>query len=151
MTRRSLLFGPLFLKKRRQRVIVVMVDGLGQDYIAASRMPVLTGWQRSGIGKTVTGVMPSVTNANNDSICCGMWPEKHGITANFYLDETSGREEYMEQANLVLAPTLFERAAARGVRSALLSSKKKTITLLPSGATIVMSAEIPGSEWVKRL
>jgi|SRR5581483_9332053 len=151
MTRRTLLFGPVFLHRRRQRVIVVMVDGLGQDYIAGSSMPVLTRWQRSGIGKTVDGVMPSVTNANNASICCGVWPEKHGITANFYLDETSGREEYMEQAGLVLAPTLFERAAARGVHSALLSSKKKTITLLPRGATIVMSAEIPPPEWIKRL
>src|SRR5215471_10002453 len=151
MTRRSLLFGPVFLQRRRRRTIILMVDGLGQDYIAASPMPVLTRWQETGISKIVVGVMPSVTNANNTSICCGVWPEKHGITANFYLDETSGREEYMEQANLVLAPTLFERAAARGVNSALLSSKKKTITLLPRGATIVLSAEIPEPEWVKRL
>ena len=91
-----------------------MVDGLGADYIAASRMPVLSSWQKKGIGKIVSGVMPSVTNANNTSICCGVWPEKHGITANFYLDETTGREEYMESADLVLAPTLFERAPARG-------------------------------------
>src|SRR5262252_6629501 len=98
MTRRSLLVGPVLLQRRRQRVIVVMVDGLGQDYIAASLMPVLTRWEKTGISKIVDGVMPSVTNANNTSICCGVWPEKHGITANFYLDETTGREEYMEQA-----------------------------------------------------
>ena len=106
-------------------------------------MPVLTSWQKRGIGKIVNGVMPSVTNANNTSICCGVWPERHGITANFYLDETTGREEYMESADLVLAPTLFERARSAGVTSALLSSKKKTITLLPRGASIVLSAEIP--------
>src|SRR5215471_8448356 len=152
MTRRELILGmPAFLPKRRQPVIILLVDGLGSDYIAASAMPVLGAWQKRGISKVVDGVMPSVTNANNTSICCGVWPEKHGITANFYLDETSGREEYMEQANLVLAPTLFERAAAHGISSALLSSKKKTITLLPRGATIVMSAEIPEPEWVKRL
>jgi len=58
--------------------------------------------------------MPSVTNANNTSICCGAWPEKHGITANFYLNETTGHEEYMESADLVLAPTLFERAGQPG-------------------------------------
>src|SRR5215813_1441437 len=121
MTRREILLGmPAFLQKRQQRVIVLMVDGLGPDYIAASPMPVLSSWQKKGISRTVAGVMPSVTNANNTSICCGVWPERHGITANFYLDETSGGEEYMEQANLVLAPTLFERAAARGVNSALL-------------------------------
>jgi phosphonoacetate hydrolase len=147
MTRRQLLLGmPAFLQNRPQRVIVLMVDGLGADYIAASPMPVLTSWQRRGIGKVVNGVMPSVTNANNTSICCGAWPEKHGITANFYLNEATGREEYMESADLVLAPTLFERARAAGVTSALLSSKKKTISLLPRGASIVLSAEIPTPE-----
>jgi phosphonoacetate hydrolase len=152
MTRRQLLLGmPAFLQNRPQRVIVLMVDGLGADYIAASAMPVLSSWQKTGIGKIVDGVMPSVTNANNTSICCGTWPEKHGITANFYLDETTGREEYMESADLVLAPTLFERARPAGVTSALLSSKKKTITLLPRGASLVLSAEIPTPEWTERL
>jgi phosphonoacetate hydrolase len=152
MTRRQILLGmPAFLTNRPQRVIVLMVDGLGPDYLTASTMPVLTSWQKRGIGKLVNGVMPSVTNANNTSICCGVWPEKHGITANFYLNETTGREEYMESADLVLAPTLFERARSAGVASALLSSKKKTITLLPRGASIVLSAEIPTPEWTGRL
>jgi phosphonoacetate hydrolase len=152
MTRREILFGmPAFLQKRPQRSIVLMVDGLGVDYIRATQMPVLSSWQKKGISKTVDGVMPSVTNANNTSICCGAWPEKHGITANFYLDETSGREEYMESADLVLAPTLFERARRAGVTSVLLSAKKKTISLLPRGASIVMSAEIPTPEWTQRL
>ena len=112
MTRRQLLLGmPAFLQNRRQRTIIFMVDGLGADYIAASAMPVLASWQSKGIGKIVDGVMPSVTNANNTSICCGVWPEKHGITANYYLDETTGREEYMESDDLVLAPTLFAGVA----------------------------------------
>jgi len=49
------------------------------------------------------GVMPSVTNANNASLCCG-----HGrstrITANFFLDETTGQELYMESADLCCVP-----------------------------------------------
>ncbi|HWB98632.1 MAG TPA: alkaline phosphatase family protein [Bryobacteraceae bacterium] len=152
MTRRHLLLGmPAFLQNRRQRIIILMVDGLGADYIAASRMPVLTAWQRKGISKIVNGVMPSVTNANNTSICCGVWPETHGITANFYLDEATGRPEYMESASLVLAPTLFEKARAAGVTSALLSSKKKTVSLLPRGASLVLSAEIPAPEWLERI
>jgi phosphonoacetate hydrolase len=152
MTRRDWLLGmPALLQSRQQRVIVLMVDGLGADYIAASRMPVLESWRRKGISKVVRDVMPSVTNPNNTSICCGAWPEEHGITSNFYLDEATGRERYMESADLVLRPTLFEKARAAGVESALLSSKKKTITLLPRGASVVMSAEIPGAEWVARL
>jgi phosphonoacetate hydrolase len=135
-------------QQKRQRVIVFLVDGLGSDYIAASEMPVLAGWGRKGLRKTVQGVMPSVTNANNTSVCCGTWPAEHGITANFFFDEATGHERYMESSDLVLRPTLFERAASVGVRSALLSAKKKTITLLPRGAGVVLSAETPTNEWV---
>src|SRR5215813_9911534 len=100
MTRRELLAcAPMLLQKRRQRVVVLMVDGLGPDYIEKSEMPVLKSWYRKGIGKTVDGVMPSVTNANNTSICCGVWPEEHGITANFFFNEATGEELYMESAD----------------------------------------------------
>ncbi|MEZ5356776.1 MAG: alkaline phosphatase family protein [Bryobacteraceae bacterium] len=151
MTRRTLLAAaPAFLQ-RRQRTVVFLVDGLGADYVAASSMPVLESWKRKGISKTVGGVMPSVTNANNASVCCGAWPEEHGITANFFLDEETGRERYMESADLVLRPTLFERAGSRGVESALLSAKKKTVSLLPRGAKIAMTAEAPEAEWTGRL
>lgn len=134
-----------------QRVVVIMFDGFDPRYIAASSMPVLGGWKRDGLYKQVRGVMPSVTNANNASICCGAFPETHGIIANSYFDEKSGEELYVESADLVLAPTLFERAARQGVKSALLSSKAKTATLLMRGAEIVLTAENPGPEWVKKL
>ncbi len=135
----------------RQRVVVIMFDGFDPRYLAASNMLVLGRWKREGIYKQVTGVMPSVTNVNNASICCGAWPETHGIIANSYFDEKSGEELYVESADLVLAPTLFERAARQGVKSALLSSKAKTATLLMRGAEIVLTAENPGPEWVRKL
>jgi phosphonoacetate hydrolase len=135
----------------QQRVVVIMFDGFDPRYLAESKMPVLTQWKRDGIYKQVQGVMPSVTNANNASICCGAWPETHGIIANSYFDEKSGEELYVESADLVLAPTLFERATRHGVKSALLSSKAKTATLLLRGAEIVLTAENPSPEWVQKL
>ena len=134
-----------------QRVVVIMFDGFGPGYLAESKMPVLGQWKRDGIYKQVTGVMPSVTNANNASICCGAWPETHGIIANSYFDVKSGEELYVESADLVLAPTLFERAGRQGVKSALLSSKAKTATLLMRGAEIVLTAEKPNPEWIQKL
>jgi phosphonoacetate hydrolase len=134
-----------------QRVVVVMFDGFDPRYLAASNMPVLGQWKRDGIYKQVKGVMPSVTNANNASICCGAWPETHGIIANSYFDEKTGEELYVESADLVLAPTLFERARRHGVKSALLSSKAKTATLLLRGAEIVLTAENPTPDWVQKL
>ena len=138
-------------KGAEQRVVVIMFDGFDPRYLAESKMPVLGQWKRDGIYKQVKGVMPSVTNANNASICCGTWPETHGIIANSYFDEQSGEELYVESADLVLAPTLFERAGRHGVRSALLSSKAKTATLLLRGAEIVLTAENPTPEWVQKL
>ncbi len=137
--------------RSQQRAVVIMFDGFDPRYLAESNMPVLAQWKRDGIYKQVQGVMPSVTNANNASICCGTWPETHGIIANSYFDEKSGEELYVESADLVLAPTLFERAAKHGVKSALLSSKAKTATLLLRGAEIVLTAENPNAEWVKEL
>jgi phosphonoacetate hydrolase len=134
-----------------QRIVVVMFDGFGPGYLAESKMPVLGQWKRDGIYKQVKGVIPSVTNANNASICCGAWPETHGINANSYFDEKSGEELYVESVNLLLAPTLFERAARKGVKSALLSSKAKTITFLSRGAEIVLTAENPTPEWVQKI
>jgi phosphonoacetate hydrolase len=135
----------------QQRVVVIMFDGFDPRYLAASKMPVLEQWKRDGIYKQVKGMMPSVTNVNNASICCGVWPETHGIIANSYFDEKSGQELYVESADLVLAPTIFERAARHGVKSALLSSKAKTATLLLRGAEIVLTAENPTDDWVRKL
>ena len=114
-----------------------MCDGFGvRVSLDQSPMPELARWCKSGIFRRVQDTMPSVTNTNNASICCGVWPDRHGITGNSYFDEQTGREEYMETADLLLAPTLFQRAKKQGVKSALLSSKKKTTTLLSPGADV---------------
>ena len=128
-----------------------MSDGFGLEYMEKSDMPTLAAWRRQGLFRRVRATMPSVTNTNNASICCGVWPDRHGITGNSYFNEQSGREEYMETADLLLAPTLFERAQKHGVTSALLSSKKKTTTLLAAGASLILTPEEPSQEWVRRL
>jgi phosphonoacetate hydrolase len=136
---------------KSQRTVVVMFDGFGLDYLAQSDTPTLRRWQRDGLYKQVKGMVPAVTNANNSSICCGVFPREHGITGNSYFDPRTGREEYMETADLLLAPTLFEHAARRGVSSALISSKKKTISLLSRGTTIALTPEEAPAEWVDKL
>src|SRR5215472_1330243 len=129
-----------------QRVVVVMFDGFGLDYYEKSTAPTLRHWQKGGLFKRVQGVMPSVTNANNTSICSGVFPKVHGITDNSYLNASSGSEEYMEEGNVLLAPALFERGARMGVSSALLYSKKKSISLLRKETSFAMTAEEPTPE-----
>ena len=136
---------------RQQRVVILMLDGLGLDYYAQSLMPTLKGWAKAGLFAEVKAVMPSVTNASNVSISCGCFPETHGAVGNSWLDESTGREEYLESGDLLLVPTIFERAARCGVRSALLTSKKKTISLMQRGASLALAAEVPDTHWTDRL
>jgi phosphonoacetate hydrolase len=133
-----------------QRAVVIMCDGLGLDYVAASAMPTLERWKRDGVYAPVRAIMPSVTNVNNSAICCGVPASVTGITGNSYYDPVAGQEAYMDRTDLLMAPTLFEYAARRGVRSALLSSKKKTIGLLRRGAELAVTAEEPPADFVTR-
>src|ERR1700733_6502906 len=117
--------GRIALAARPQRTVVVMFDGFGMEYLEGSAMPVLKKWASEGIFAPVKAVMPSVTNCNNASICCGTWPSEHGVIGNSYLNQKTGQEDYMEDGTLLLAPTIFERAKTHGVSSALLTRKRK--------------------------
>jgi phosphonoacetate hydrolase len=138
------------LIKGSQRVVIAMIDGLGPDYLEQSPMPILKDLLAKGFTKTVAGVMPSVTNVNNASLATGTWPSEHGITGNSFFDEGKVQAEYMENSAYLLRSTLFERAAKRGVKSALLTAKKKTVALLAKGAALTIAAEAPTAEQIQK-
>jgi phosphonoacetate hydrolase len=126
-----------------QRVIVAMIDGLDPAYLAGGAMPNLTGLGEAGLAATVEAVLPTVTNANNASICCAAWPAEHGITGNSYFDPATGEADYMESAAYLTAPTLLERVTAAGGQAALLTAKVKTVGLLGRGTAVAIAAERP--------
>jgi phosphonoacetate hydrolase len=134
----------------KQRIVIGMYDGFGMDYMEASPLPGFRSMAEHGFFKRVSAVFPTVTNANNASICCGTWPKEHGITGNSYFNEVTGEADYMENADFICVPTIIQRAAERGVKSALLTCKVKTIHLLGRGAAIAIAAEAPPAEWVER-
>ncbi len=140
----------LYGQTRKRRKVVIMMDGFGLEYYDASPMPTLKRWASEGIMARVKGQMPAVTNTNNASICCGVPASIHGITGNSWFNRETGQEDFMEDRRMLLAPTLFEKAARRGLKSGLFTSKKKTASLLPAGASLVVAAETPSPELVKR-
>lgn len=132
------------------RTIVAMIDGLDARYLERGDMPLLAALGEDGTHETVEAVLPTVTNANNVSIACAAFPDEHGITGNSYYDESTGTAEYMEDGSSILVPTLFERAAAQGRKSALLTAKVKTTNLLAAGVSVAIAAERPGADLVER-
>lgn len=133
-----------------QRIVVGMMDGFGMDYFKTTDMQNLKQMAHEGFFKEVKGLFPSITNVNNVSICCGAWPDEHGITGNSYFNETTGKAEYMNAADLIRVDTLFKRAARLGIKSALLTSKRKTVELLNRDTEIAIAAEEPPSKYVYR-
>ncbi|OOQ62266.1 hypothetical protein BC343_00550 [Mucilaginibacter pedocola] len=128
-----------------------MMDGFGMSYFNTAPMPYLKSMiTNGGFFKQVNAMMPTVTNANNTSIATGTFPEVNGISGNYYLNE-KGEGEYLEDKKLVLAPTIFQKLKGYGIKSALISSKKKSTTLLPAGADIVLSPETADSTWIARI
>ena len=142
----------------KRRILIIMMDGFDPAYLQASDMPNTKQMIANGFYKTVKAIMPTVTNVNNTGICCGCPPRDHGITANSYFDLQTHKEMYMDQADMVLAPTIFERAQKTGIKqSALMTAKRKTQSLLRTGSTIRLAAERPEEaeggdiDWAARL
>jgi phosphonoacetate hydrolase len=133
-----------------QRTVIAMLDGFGQAYTTAQPLPTLDRIRALGGYAPGRAMMPSVTNTNNVSIACGAPPAEHGITGNFYFDPEHGTGDYMEDQAFVLVPTVLERARDRGMHSALLTSKGKTVRLLAGGADLAVAAESPPAELTRR-
>lgn len=139
------------LKSPNQRVIVVMIDGFGEKYYRQAQMPFLNKMEKEGIYKVVPSIMPAVTNVNNMSIATGTWPAENGITGNVYFDEKQQKEVYIEDPSILLKPSLFQKALAKGIKTALLSVKKKTIDVLGIYADYTLCPEcLPAHEikWI---
>ena len=135
----------------RRKILFICVDGFGPDYLRQSDMPNLKRMMRSGAYIEGKGVIPSVTNVNNSSIVTASFPQDHGITGNYYFDRARGKGYYMESADFLLRPTLFERAKRRELRSALVTSKEKLKRLLSRGTDLSVSAENPSGDLVEMI
>ncbi len=128
-----------------RRALLICIDGCGIEYLQFATF--LKRIIRDGYFVKGSAMVPSVTNVNNVSIITGVYPERHGITSNYYYDRKTGREIYMESPDFIRAVTIFEICKKMGLRSALLTSKDKLRSLLDKGATISISAEKP-PEWI---
>jgi phosphonoacetate hydrolase len=137
-------------KETQQRVIVIMVDGFDLAYWDEIQPPTFYKLARDGFFKRGKCIFPSLTNANNVSIACGCWPETHGVTTNCYFDEAAGEARFLEDASFLCAPTIFAKAAQRGIRSALLTCKSKTTKILAQDVDMAVAAETPHPDICER-
>ena len=128
--------------------ILVMIDGLDPEYLAACPAPNLRRFAAEGFHVSGAGMMPSVTNVNNTSMVTGHYPAQHGIVSNYWLDREAGIEQYVESGEFICADTIFAQCQRSGGRSLLAASKDKLRRLLGADTDLAFSAEQPTPEAV---
>jgi predicted AlkP superfamily pyrophosphatase or phosphodiesterase len=109
------------------RVLLVSIDGLAHFYWRdpAARMPVLRGLaERGAVADGMATVFISTTWPSHVSLVTGVGPRAHGVVANHILNRATRRAEdftgdpVYDAADLVRAPTIYDRAHAAGLRTA---------------------------------
>ncbi len=109
------------------RLVLISIDGLAHFYWgdAAARMPVLRGLAEHGAtADGMATVFVSTTWPSHVSLVTGVGPRAHGVVSNHILNRaTGGAEDFTgdpvyDAADLVLAPTIYDRAHAAGLRTA---------------------------------
>lgn len=142
ISRRSLLAAAMAAPRRK--VLICLIDGLGPDYIAASEMPNLKRLMKEGVYREGNCAMPSLTNVNNASLATGSFPDRHGITANTFLDRELGHVVEMSSPKYLMRKTVFETAQEKGWKTAFCGAKDKIRTLIAANAGTSVGAEKQG-------
>lgn len=109
------------------RLVLISIDGLAHFYWTdpAARMPVLHGLaERGAVADGMATVFMSTTWPSHVSLVTGVGPRAHGVVSNHILNRATARPEdftgdpVYDAADLVLAPTIYDRAHAAGLRTA---------------------------------
>lgn len=116
-------------RKPRRPTVVVCVDGFDPAYLEQGLkdgiMPNLARFSAHGFAATARGVMPSFTNPNNTSLLTGTVPSVHGISGNYYLDRSTGKEIMITDASALRCQTIMGALSQAGVRVAGVTAKDK--------------------------
>jgi phosphonoacetate hydrolase len=120
--------------QRPRKALMFLIDGFDPAYVQPARMPRLAALMKAGASTLDgRGVLPSLTNVNHISLLTATYPERHGLSTNFYFDRATRAEVFMEQVSFVREPLLFERLQAAGWSTALVTAKEKLTKLLRRG------------------
>lgn len=126
----------------RQRVLLVVFDGLRPDMITPVLMPNLTRFRaRSADFPLSRTVFPSETRVAVSSLVTGCHPGRHGLVANAFISRQAGpvqtaKLDHLDRlaasrgGRLLERPSLGERLAAAGRRMTVISTASPGATRL---------------------
>ena len=125
-----------------RRVILVVCDGLGFEWLSPERAPALTELSTNSLSfEQHQAVFPSVTRVSSASIATGCYPGKHGLHGNqmgLYLDE---------RLQVFNAGDVGFRDLMRSATGTTLQTKTLAQYLVNAGGQVVYSNVSPGAAY----
>ncbi len=108
-------------------VVMISVDGLPADYLddPEADLPAIRALATEGVrAKGMIAVSPSVTWPNHTTLVTGVYPARHGVVGNNYLDRATGKhvvlisDPVLDKDQIVRTPTVYDLAHAAGLKTA---------------------------------
>lgn len=105
---------------KKQRMYIISLDAFGaNDLTYARTLPNFKMLlERSALVEKVETVYPSLTYMAHTSIMTGVYPNKHGITNNTYVQPGRKSPDWHWYAKDIQVPTLFDAAHEKGYKTA---------------------------------
>lgn len=102
-------------------VILISMDGIGGDLLQRARTPTLDAIARRGIlALRLSPPFPSNTFPSNATIATGVFPDKHGIVNNKFVDRKLGRYDKERKASWLRAEPIWVTAERQGVKTGVI-------------------------------
>ncbi|MGN0704674.1 MAG: alkaline phosphatase family protein [Lentihominibacter sp.] len=134
------------------KIMIFVIDGCAPEYITETNAPELYKTvTETGFARRIHAQMPSVTNVNHACILSGRLPEDTKVVGNYYYDEQTGEEGFIEERGFMKAETILQRYKKLGGTTALFTVKGKILGVYGEGADIGLSVQTPDNDLIGRL
>src|SRR2546422_7919445 len=101
-------------------VVVISIDGVRWDYPARAGAPALARMSSEGAScGALVPPFPSSTFPAHASLATGVYPDRHGIVNNEFIDRQRGLYRREDEASWLLAEPIWVTAERQGVRTAV--------------------------------
>ena len=77
-------------KQKPAPLIVVLIDGFRADYLDRGITPAMTALAAEGVRAPMRPSTPSVSAPNHYTLMTGLYPDRHGMVDNTFLDPALG-------------------------------------------------------------
>mgnify|MGYP005628349025 FL=1 len=106
--------------EKESTVIVISMDGVRHDVSENNDLDAFKRMEKNGVrAEYLIPVFQSTTYPAHVSLATGVYPDKHGILHNSFLDKEKGRFSYDADANWLDVPPIWVLAEQQNIRSAV--------------------------------